>query len=245
MKVVIFGGTSGIAQGVAQALCDEALELVLVARDQPKARLVADDLLARGAKRVEIVIADLTDTRRFADLLRSATEALGGFDLALLAFGMLSDQEQCAINAEAAASELQVNFNAPIALLVQLSSYFEQRGTGTIAVIGSVAGDRGRASNYTYGAAKAGLAVYVEGLRYRLAPKGIKVILIKPGFVVTPMLPLKARESALAISAAAAGRMIVASIRANRSPAYIPWFWRPIMAGLCLLPGKIFGKMKI
>jgi decaprenylphospho-beta-D-erythro-pentofuranosid-2-ulose 2-reductase len=137
-----------------------------------------------------------------------------------------------------------VNFTATAALLTLIANRFEAQRHGTIAVITSVAGDRGRQSNYIYGAAKGGLVVFLQGLRNRLHHAGVSVVTLKPGFVDTPMtahLP----KNFLFCSPRRAGRAIHRAIEARRSVAYIPWFWRPIMALVTILPELVFKRLRL
>src|SRR5690606_18496324 len=122
-----------------------------------------------------------------AALVQEADAALGGIDLALLAHGVLGDQRVCETDFEAAKALLHTNFVSPASLLTHLANLLEPRGTGVLIVISSVAGDRGRQSNYVYGASKGGLSVWLQGLRNRLAPHGVRVLTVKPGFVDSPM----------------------------------------------------------
>jgi hypothetical protein len=157
---------------------------------------------------------------------------------------MLPDQARCEAQVSDTLAALEVNFTATVALLTLLANYFEAQGRGCIAVIGSVAGDRGRQSNYVYGAAKGGLDRFLQGLRNRLFRSGVSVVTLKPGFVDTPMTS-GVKKNPLFSSAERAGRDVHRAIQRRRDVVYIPWFWGPIMALVRLLPESIFKRLHL
>jgi len=177
-------------------------------------------------------------------VIDSAIAALGGLDVALIAHGTLPDQALCQLNVSETLDAIQVNFTGTVALLTLLANYFEAQRSGCIAVITSVAGDRGRQSNYVYGAAKGGVDRFLEGLRNRLFRSGVAVVTIKPGFVDTPMTA-GMKKSLLFASARRVGLGIHRAIGRRRSVVYIPWFWRPIMAVIKCLPEDIFKRLQL
>ena len=167
-------------------------------------------------------------------------------DGVILCYGSLPDQRQTEMAADDARRAIDVNFTSAVAILSPLASYLESRRSGYLAAISSVAGDRGRQSNYTYGAAKAGLTVYLQGLRNRLYRSGVHVLTIKPGFVDTPMTRgLLNPNSPLVASPARVARDIDRAIRRRRNTLYTPWFWRPIMFAIRMVPEPIFKRMKL
>lgn len=242
-NAVIFGATSAIATGFARALAPDGARFHLVGRDAAKLAAVRDDLVARGAKEVTVSIADLDRVEEHARLVAEAAARLGALDVALLAQGTLSDQKRCEADAARARAEVTTNFLAPASLLTELAIHFERQGRGTLAVIGSVAGDRGRASNYVYGSAKAGLAAFAAGLRARLRTKGVNVLLVKPGFVDTPMTA-HLRKGALWAQPDDVGRGILRAVEAGRGEVYLPGFWRLVMFVIRHLPEPIFARLK-
>ena len=183
----MLGATSAIAIAVMRQLVTPSAHFFLVARSKEKLTAVAQDLLVRGAGRVDMLVADLDDTQQHAQMLNVATSQLGAIDLALLAHGVLGDQNAAEQDYFVAESALVTNFLSPVSLLTWLANYCVSQNRGTIAVISSVAGDRGRKSNYVYGASKAGLDAFLSGLRNRCDRAGVQVLTIKPGFVATPM----------------------------------------------------------
>src|SRR3954468_6873551 len=186
-RVLVVGATSAIAQAVARIYAARGARLHLLARDGVKLEAVRQDLLARGAAQATGAVADLAEVSRHADLVDEAAAALGGIDVALIAHGGLPDQALCQSSFAEARRALDVNFTSAASLAHELANRFEKRRHGAIVAIGSVAGDRGRQSNYVYGAAKGALALYLQGLRHRLHGAGVKVLTVKPGFVDTPM----------------------------------------------------------
>ncbi|HEX8619811.1 MAG TPA: SDR family NAD(P)-dependent oxidoreductase, partial [Thermoanaerobaculia bacterium] len=182
-KVVIIGATSGIAQEVAKLYARDGASLLLVARDAAKVEAVAADLRVRGAANVATFVADLAHRTHDAQLVAKAGERI---DVVLIAHGTLPDQHAIDRNAVAQQAAFDLNATSVIALTARFANALEDAKHGTLAVIGSVAGDRGRRSNYVYGAAKAALHAYCEGLRNRLAQSNVALVMIKPGWVDTP-----------------------------------------------------------
>lgn len=241
-RVLIVGATSAIAAEVARLYADRGASLVLTGRNPARLAAVGDDLRVRGATGVETEVLDLLDRDRHAPLVRRAFA--GGLDVALLAHGDLPDQQRCQADPREAARALELNLVATVELLTLLAGEFEARRAGTIAVITSVAGDRGRQSNYVYGAAKAGVTVFLQGLRQRLRSAGVRVVTLKPGFVDTPMTAHLPRNP-LASSPRRAARAIYRAIEAPRDVAYIPWFWRPVMALIRAVPESLFKRLRL
>lgn len=225
MNIVILGATSAIAQETARCFASEGASFFLVARDAAKCDVVAADLRARGAAAADTFIADLGDFATHAAIANAAPQSI---DVALIAHGSLPDQKAIDDDPVAQAAAFELNATS----FISLATHFASR-TKTLAVIGSVAGDRGRAANYVYGAAKAALHTYCEGLRAR----GVNVVLIKPGWVDTPMTS-HMRKNPLFASAQTAGRLIHDAIVANRAVVYVPWFWRWISLIVRMLPAR-------
>ena len=168
-----------IAQSVARLYAVRGARMFLVARNTERLAIVADDLRVRGAAAVDFIAADLADHGRHAEILAAAWSALPGMDVALIAHGVLPDQSQCQLSVADTLHALNINFLSVLSLLTPLANQFEVNQRGTIAVISSVAGDRGRKSNYIYGSAKSGLDAFLQGLRNRLSKLGVHVVTIK------------------------------------------------------------------
>jgi decaprenylphospho-beta-D-erythro-pentofuranosid-2-ulose 2-reductase len=240
-RVLIVGATSAIAAEVARTFAERGATLVITGRNAERLAVIGSELRALGAQ-VDAIGLDVVDLAAHAGVVDRAFAA-GNLDVALIAHGVLPDQARCQENVAETVRALEVNFTATVALLTLLANRFEAQRRGTIAVISSVAGDRGRMSNYVYGASKGGLTVFLQGLRNRLAHAGVSVVTLKPGFVDTPMTAA-VRKSALFASPERAGRAIHRAIERRRSVAYIPWFWRPIMSVVRGMPEFIFKRFR-
>jgi decaprenylphospho-beta-D-erythro-pentofuranosid-2-ulose 2-reductase len=243
-RVLIIGATSAIAQEVAKIYAADGSQIFLVARNSQKLEQVAEDLSVRGADSVEKLSLDLADIERHEEIVATIEKLPGGIDLALIAHGTLPDQKACEINVRDTVQELQINFISSVSLLTLLANYFEKQGSGCIAVISSVAGDRGRQSNYVYGAAKGGLSIFLQGLRNRLSKTGICVLTIKPGFVITPMTA-DFKKGILWAQPKKVANDIVSAIRKRKNVLYVPWFWRWIMLIIRNIPESIFKRMSL
>ena len=243
-RILIIGATSAIAQAFARLRVARGDELFLVARDAAKLQILVADLQVRGAKKISILAADANDFERHAPMLEAARRELGDVDTVLIAHGVLGDQRAAERDFKLAEQAYKTNFLSVVSLLTPIAAYFEARRCGTIAVISSVAGERGRQSNFIYGSAKGGLSLYLAGLRNRLHPSGVTVLTIKPGFVDTPMTahlpkgPLFASPEKVAWDVSRA-------IDKGRDVLYTPaiWFW--IMAVVRLIPETVFKRLKL
>jgi decaprenylphospho-beta-D-erythro-pentofuranosid-2-ulose 2-reductase len=244
-RILIIGATSTIASACARLWAAEGCKFFLVARDQAKVMQTAADLSARGASETHLHILDVLQTSQHDAMFKHCFQSLGGVDIALLAHGILSDQELCQRDVAAAMLEFDSNASSFVALLTVLAEQMRSRNPGTIAVISSVAGDRGRASNYVYGCAKAAVSAYCEGLRARLAPHGIHVLTIKPGPVATAMTAAMKLPTVVVATPEAVARDITKAINRRVSTLYTPWFWRPIMAVISALPESILRRLPI
>lgn len=242
--ILIIGATSAIAEATARRFAQDGDRLYLVARNPDRLVAVASDLKTRGATQVEIMVMDANDMDRHAELVAQAEAALGGLDTVLIAHGTLPNQKACEASFETTLQEIQSNCLSVISLLTHAANRFEAQKHGTIAVISSVAGDRGRQSNYVYGTAKAAVSTFLQGLRGRLFRSGVHVITIKPGFVDTPMTA-GFRKGLLWASSEKVGDGIYRSIQRKRDVVYLPWFWRWIMVIIRMIPGSIFKRTKL
>lgn len=242
-RIVIFGATSAIAQATARRLTVPGVRLHLVARDEAKLEAVRADLTARGAT-VTTSLADLDNVDRHASLLDEAERALGSIDAALIAQGTLGVQSACEADFALTQREWRTNFIAPASLVAHLANRMEAAKQGTIVAISSVAGDRGRRSNYVYGTAKGALSIFLEGLRARMHGTGVAVITVKPGFVDTPMTT-GFRKGPLWSSPDRIAAGIVRAMQRGAGEVYLPGFWRAIMFVIRHLPEAIFVRLRI
>jgi decaprenylphospho-beta-D-erythro-pentofuranosid-2-ulose 2-reductase len=243
-KILVLGATSGIAEATCRIWAAQGAQLFLIARNPAKLEAVAADLRVRGAAYVGTAVADLDDTDKHADLLTHAINSLTGMDVAYLAHGILGDQPLAEQDFQHAAQILHTNFVAPVSLLTWLANYCVQRHAGVLAVISSVAGDRGRKSNYLYGSSKAGLSAFLAGLRNRVDREGVTVLTIKPGPVKTAMTAtMPGSEKFADVNKVAA--TIVKAIDAKADNLYVPFIWQPIMYVIRNIPDRIFKKLNI
>jgi short-subunit dehydrogenase len=242
-KVLIVGATSSIARETARCFAAEGASLFLVARDPAKLEATVNDLEARGAAQVESFEMDANDFDRHGLILHEAEEILGGLDVLFIAHGTLPDQKACEASFEKTRQELSTNFLSIVSLVTLAANDFEKKGAGTIAVVTSVAGDRGRPSNYVYGAAKGATSLFLSGLRARLSRKDIAVVDIRPGFVDTPMTA-SVKKNGLFASPEKVGRGIYKAILKKKDVVYLPWFWRWIMAAIRMIPETIFKNLR-
>lgn len=243
-KILIIGATSAIAEATARRWAAEGAALHLLARDEARLAAIAADLRVRGAAEVTIAVLDVTDVGAHEAAIGAARVALGGIDIALIAHGTLPEQAACWPSVGTTLREFEVNASATIALMTALAQVLEAQGSGTLAVISSVAGDRGRASNAIYGAAKAAVSAYASALRQRTSRSGVQVLTVKPGFVDTPMTARIARKGALWATPDAIAAGIVRAVERGRAVVYLPWFWWPVMTVIRLLPERIFSRLR-
>ena len=244
-QVLILGATSAIAQAVARRYAEQGANLFLVARDAERLDAVADDLVVRGAAGAGVLVADLTDLDRHPEIVAAALDGLSGLDTILIAHGVLPDQDACEQSAREALHSIDVNFLSVVSLLTPLANQLADRKAGVIAVISSVAGDRGRQSNYIYGAAKSGLDTFLEGLRNRLFKSGVHVLTIKPGFVATPMTAHIPERGALWAQPEDIAAGIIKAIEKRRNVVYLPSFWALIMLIIRSIPESIFKRLSL
>jgi decaprenylphospho-beta-D-erythro-pentofuranosid-2-ulose 2-reductase len=234
VRIAIIGATSAIAQAAAANFAEEHATLFLVARDPARLAAVAADLRARGASDVEELVADLGDLSRHEAIVSAA----GDVDAVLIAYGSLPDQRAIDRDPMAQIEAFQLNATSVISIAARFANLLETRKGGTLAVIGSVAGDRGRRSNYLYGAAKAAIHTWCGGVRGRLAEAGANVLLIKPGWVDTPMTR-DIKKNPLFAEPRAVGRAIHDAIVAKKQVVYLPGFWRWISLIVRMLPARL------
>jgi decaprenylphospho-beta-D-erythro-pentofuranosid-2-ulose 2-reductase len=241
-SVLIFGATSAIATEVARLFAAGGTSLFLVGRAPEKLAALRDDLLVRGASKVEIQTADLSDIASHQSIVDAARQSLGTLDQVLVAYGVLGDQQASEHSVETTLREWQTNATSTIALLTLLANELERQHYGTLAVISSVAGDRGRQSNYVYGTAKAAVSAFLSGLRGRLSKSGVRVVTIKPGMVDTPMTA-HLKKGPLFASSERVGRDIHDAMLRGRDIVYTPWYWRYVMLIIGIIPERIFKRL--
>ena len=243
-RVLILGATSSIAQAVARVYARGGARLALVARNPPALAVVASDLRVRGASALWTEVADFLDVQRHPALVKRAEQALGGLDVALVAHGILPVQAEALLDSRLAELCWTTNFLSAASLLEAVAGRMEEAGRGTLGVLSSVAGDRGRAENYVYGASKAALNAYASGLGQRLASKGVRVVTVKPGPVATPMTVGRSMRPGLLADVDDVGRRVHKGLERGWRVVYAPAYWRFIMGVLKMLPTPLFERMR-
>jgi decaprenylphospho-beta-D-erythro-pentofuranosid-2-ulose 2-reductase len=243
-RVVILGATSAIAEMAARLWAREGAHLVLAGRNRERLRAIADDLRIRGAAATHVVVLDLSDADARSELDRMA-QLIGSIDVVLLAYGVLGDQAEAEQDPAAAQMVFQTDFLSAGAWCLAAASYLASRRAGALIIIGSVAGDRGRMSNYIYGAAKGGLGILAQGIAHRLASTGARAVLIKPGFVDTPMTAGIAPKGILWSRPDVIAAAIKKAAERGGPIVYAPWWWRFIMLAIRHAPSRILHKTKL
>lgn len=246
-KVVIFGATSGIAEKVALYLVSQGASVYCIARNQEKLQMLLTDLKTR-ADNTQVIAgysANLANTEAHQNIWQQAKAALNGCDGVLIAHGILPNQQDCEENASLALESIHINSTSIVSLLTYIANDMQTQHHGVIAVISSVAGDRGRQSNYIYGAAKGMLTIFLQGLRNRLHKKGVSVITIKPGLTKTAMTEQFERSGILWASPEVVAKGIVSAMRKGKNEVYLPGRWRIIMSIIKSIPETIFKRLSL
>lgn len=245
-RIVIIGATSSIAEHCARLwLGSGATALTLVGRDTVKTEALAADLRVRSsAASIVALTADFADPARIG-ALAAQLGAQGEIDCVLIAHGSLPDQPTCQADLQACREALAVNGISPVLFAEAFATEFARQGRGTLIVIGSVAGDRGRRSNYVYGAAKGLVTRYVQGLQHRFAGTAVKAVLAKPGPTDTPMTAHLKQQGGKLASVEAVAAAIVSGAERGVAVVYAPKKWAVIMMIIRHLPAVIFNKMNV
>lgn len=243
-KILIFGAASAIASETAKRFAAEKADLFLVDLNLSRLEATKDDILARFETNIHLKEMNALEYENHDKLFEEAAETLGGLDDVLIAHGTLPDQDKALYEPKTMEKELNINYVSVVSLAQAAANFFEKQKRGCVAVISSVAGDRGRQSNYLYGSAKGGVTAFLQGLRNRMDQFGIKVITIKPGLVDTPMTahlpknPLYSKPEDI-------GKIIYNAMKKGKEIVYAPSFWRFVMLGIIHTPEAIFKKLKL
>ena len=244
-NILMIGATSAIAEATARRFAATGARFYLVGRNADRLAAIARDLEIRSGQPVTSESLDLDQLDQHPALLERASQALGGIDVALIAHGTLPDQAACQQSVAMTLAALHTNAISVISLATLLANDFERRGRGTLIAISSVAGERGRQSNYVYGAAKGMVSLFLQGLRNRLFKAGVRVITVKPGFVDTPMTAAFEKSGLLWAQPDQIAQGIVAAVERGRDEVYLPWFWRWIMLIIRHIPETVFKRLKL
>ena len=243
-KVLVLGALSDIAEATCRLYAKNGASLTLVARNKARLDSVAADLRVRGAKEVHVHAGDLAKLDAEKSVDAWAAE-LNGLDVVLLAYGLLGEQRELERDLKGAVALIDTNFRSAALWSLAVANRLEAAKHGTLVVIGSVAGDRGRQSNYLYGATKAGLGVLVQGIAHRLAPSGSRAVLVKPGFVDTAMTAHIEKKGALWSSPEKLAVLIRKAAEKGKPIAYAPGYWWAIMSVIKSVPAAIFHRTKL
>lgn len=243
-KILIIGATSAIAEATARMWAKEGHRLYLVARNEDRLKAIAADLKIRGAEATDYAVLDVNDFDRHVLVIDHAIHILDGIDIALIAHGTLGDQKACEQDFNLALKELNTNVISVISLLTHLANRLEAQKFGMLAVISSVAGDRGRQSNYVYGTTKGAVTIFMQGVRQRLYKSGVHVLTIKPGFVNTPMTE-GIGKGLLWVSPSSIAELVTKAVKGKKDTVYTPGFWFTIMLLIKSIPETIFKKLNL
>lgn len=244
LKIVALGASSAIVQATLRLFAKDGASLFVVSRSEAQNRVVKSDLISRGASGVITFERDLSEKDCAEEIFKEAKEKMGEIDLLIVGYGTLPDQGENQGSVTLTEATLVNNFLSVASHLTVWSNYFEGLKRGQIVVISSVAGDRGRKSNYVYGSAKAGLSAFLSGLRNRLCSSNVGVLTVIPGFVDTPMTK-DLKKGLLFVSPDKVAGDIYRAIGAKRDVIYTPWFWRFIMIVIKAIPESIFKRLSI
>ncbi|NTU53044.1 MAG: SDR family oxidoreductase [Chlorobiaceae bacterium] len=244
-NILIIGATSAIAEATARLYAADGANLYLMARNEDRLKIIAADLKIRGAASVATAGFEANDLDSHQNLIERAHKSLGSFDIVLIAHGTLGIQKVAESDIEETIRELQTNAMSTIALMTRLANMMEKQRQGTLAIISSVAGDRGRPSNYVYGTAKAAVTTFCEGLRARLCKSNVHLLTIKPGMVDSPMTAGMELPGILLAKPEQVAKAIVTAIKKKTDVLYTPWFWRFIMLGIIHMPTSVFKKLSL
>jgi len=245
-RVIIVGATSDMARCTAAEFARYGNAVALGARDLDACGRIATDLNARFGVTAETVPFEATDFDGHDAFLAACAEKLGGPPNGLLYFaGVMSEQAEAEKDFVLARRMIDVNFSACVSLCERFAAQCEDRGSGFLGLVSSAAGDRGKQSNYLYGATKGAMTTYAQGLRNRMHRHGVSVTTIKPGFVDTKMTFGMKLPPALTASAEQAGRDIYRAVARGKDVAYVRWFWRYIMMIIRAIPEWQFKKMSM
>lgn len=244
-NVLVVGATSSISRAFAEEMCKNGAAVHLVARDNQELERIASDLKIRHQAKVSWSALEIQDLKLHKSIIDESIQQLGGtIDGVFIAVGELGEQSRTELDPLAAAMTAEINYVGPVSILTIVANYLQEKGSGWIACLSSVAGDRGRPSNYVYGSSKGALSIFLQGLRARMFKHGVHVMTVKPGFVDTKMTFGKPGMFLVADPAYVA-RSIVGGLKAKRDVLYVPPFWWLIMTIIRSIPEPVFKRMKL
>jgi len=242
--LIVFGATSAISQAYLNRVAKRCEQIVLLARNEQQLQQVTSHVEALSAATVRSIACDLADVSEHEQVIKDVFSGADDVECVLISYGVLTDQERCNTDVAYLLEQFNLNGTSTISLSAHVGRELAAQGSGTLAVIGSVAGDRGRRSNYCYGAAKSSVDSFLSGQRGFLSQSGVNVLTIKPGFVDTPMTSAF-KKGFLWASPDKVAADIDSAIGKRRSILYTPWFWRYIMLIIKSIPEFIFRRLPL
>ena len=242
--IVIFGATSAVGQSLAALHAQAGDSLLLLGRNRKRLRIVADDIRVRFGGNVKCISADLSIIQQHPALMAEIAGHYGDISKYYFFYGVLPDQAACEASWDSTLEALNTNFLSVASLLTLIANKIEAERNRSIVVVSSVAGDRGRQSNYVYGTSKGALSIFLQGLRNRLQKANCTIVTIKPGFIDTPMTQGIKKNRLWAAPERVAADIYRASMK-RRDEAYTPWFWRYIMLVIKHIPERIFKRLSL
>jgi decaprenylphospho-beta-D-erythro-pentofuranosid-2-ulose 2-reductase len=244
-NALIFGATSAIASETAKQLATQGYSLALAARNADKLQSVIDDIkTVHPATKIMSYNFNASDYSSHIEIINSASIDLGKLDVIIIAHGTLPDNDELKKNFDGIKEAFESNAMSAFSIAEASAKYFEPLQKGTIVVISSVAGDRGRQSNYIYGAAKGAVSIYFQGLRNRLSKSNVHVVTVKPGFVDTPMTA-NVPKNFLFAKPADIAKGIINAIDKKKDVVYLPFFWKYIMMIIKSIPEGVFKRLSL
>ena len=243
--IVIFGATSAVAQALAKLHAAAGDNLILVARNSDHQESIAADLTVRGAGNVNLITTDLAKTEDHPSLVDQLESLANDINKYYFFYGVLPDQSACEQSWQQTLEALNTNFLSKVSLLGLLANKVEKETNRSLIIVSSVAGDRGRQSNYVYGTSKGALSIFLQGLRNRLHKFNCSVTTVKPGFIDTPMTANFDKGGFLWTNPEKVASDIYKAGMKNKDVVYSPWFWRYIMLIIKFIPERIFKKLNL
>ena len=241
---MIFGATSAIAESLARLLVADADNICLVARNSQAMAELEKDLSVRSNANILSFTYDFTDLSGIKRLQAQILDKIPYIDLAVIAYGTLPVQDSCEHELPQMQMALTTNFTSVIWVGLNIVQHMQEHKKGTLVVLSSVAGDRGRQSNYIYGSAKGAVSIFFDGLRNQCYGDGVKILTVKPGFVDTPMTD-GFKKGFLWVKPDKIARDIISALHKGKDVLYTPWYWRWIMLIIKLIPEFIFKRLKL
>ncbi|HOK09739.1 MAG TPA: SDR family oxidoreductase [Candidatus Hydrogenedens sp.] len=245
-SVLILGSVSAVGRAIAHQFAQNGYSLILADIEVEENERIAQDIRIRYGVFCQTLFFDASDFEIHPAFLEKVTEKICSLPEGLvICFGYMPTQEEAQKDFKLIKKAIDINYTGAVSILERVISQFEERNYGFAIVISSVAGDRGRKSNYIYGSTKGALTRYLEGLQHRLSPKNIQILIVKPGFMDTAMTYGLNLPERLIATPEEAGKIIFSAWRRKKQVVYVKWFWRYIMLIIQHLPRFIFYRTQL